>query len=78
MASSTTKPTESTIASTVSKFRENPITAIAAVAPSSEIGMVISGTKAVRTDPISSNTTSPTSNTVSARVLKISLMALRI
>ena len=77
MASSTTRPTDSTMASTVRRLKEKPIKAMAATAPSSEIGMVTKGTSAVRTEPISTTTTKPTNSTVSARVVKISANALR-
>ena len=38
MASSTTKPTDNTIAKMVSRFNENPMTEITATAPNTEIG----------------------------------------
>ena len=77
MASSTTRPTESTIARMVSRFMEKPIRDIAAVAPSMEMGMVNSGTRALRAEPISARTTRPTSKMVSPSVLKISATASR-
>ena len=77
MASSTTKPTDSTIARMVSKFMEKPISEIAAVAPRIEMGIVSSGTKALRAEPIRARTTKPTSRMVSPSVLKISATASR-
>ena len=77
MASSTTKPTESTIAKMVSRFMEKPMSDIAAVAPKMEMGMVRSGTRALRAEPISASTTKPTNRIVSPSVLKISATASR-
>ena len=77
MASSTTSPTDSTMASVVSRFREKPISDIQAMAPRMEIGMVSSGTSAVRNEPMSASTTRPTSKMVSDRVVKISRRASR-
>ncbi len=77
IASSTTKPTDSTTASMVSRLSENPMRDMAAVAPRIEIGMVRRGTKALRIDPINATTTSPTRKTVSPSVRKISLTASR-
>ncbi len=72
IASSTTSPTDKTMASMVSKLSENPMSDMAAIAPSNEIGMVSSGTIAVRSDPMSATTTNPTRKIVSPRVMKIS------
>src|SRR6266436_5915902 len=47
MASSTTNPTESTIASSVSKFSEKPNTCMRNNAPISEIGIATTGTTTV-------------------------------
>ena len=55
----------------------NPIRDIAAVAPKMEMGIVSSGTKALRAEPINARTTKPTSNIVSPSVLKISATASR-
>ena len=77
IASSTTRPTDNTMARTVSRLNEKPMAIINAMAPSKEIGIVTSGTSAVRNEPMKSKTTIPTSNTVSASVIKISLMASR-
>ena len=77
IASSTTNPTDNTIASTVSRLSEKPISDIAATAPSNEIGIVTSGTSAARNEPMKTTITRPTSITVSARVMKISRRALR-
>ncbi len=68
IASSTTKPTDNTIASTVSKLSEKPMLNMAAIAPSSETGIVTNGTSAVRAEPIKANTTMPTNKIVSASV----------
>jgi hypothetical protein len=72
IASSTTMPTDSTMASRVSRFREKPMASIVAAAPISEIGMVTRGTRALRQDPRKRNTMRPTMSTVSLKVLPIS------
>ena len=51
---------------------------MAAAAPNSDIGIVISGTSAARNEPMSAITTTPTSRTVSISVMKISRSASRI
>ncbi len=48
MASSTTRPTASTMASIVSRFRLNPNAYITTAAPMSDTGIAMSGTSAVR------------------------------
>ena len=78
MASSTTSPTDSTTARIVSRLSEKPISDIAAIAPRIDMGMVRSGTAALRTEPMSAITTKPTRKTVSPSVRKISLTASRI
>ena len=78
MASSTTSPTDNTMAKTVNKLSVNPISVMAAMAPKIEIGIVISGTRAVRKEPIMTTTTIPTKRMVSASVIKISCSAFRI
>ena len=77
MASSTTSPTDNTMAKTVNKLSVNPIRVMAAMAPKMEIGIVIRGTRAVRKEPIIITTTIPTKIMVSASVIKISCSALR-
>ena len=72
MASSTTRPTDKTMASRVSRFSENPIAIMAAMAPMREIGMVTRGTSALRADPRNRNTMMPTMATVSTNVVAIS------
>ena len=75
MASSTTSPTDSTIARMVRRLRLKPKAYITAPAPTSDTGIATSGTSAVRTDPMNRNTTRPTMRMVSARVLEISCSA---
>ena len=75
MASSTTRPTDSTMASIVSRFRLNPKAYITRPAPTSETGIASSGTRAVRTEPMNRNTTRPTIRIVSPSVLVISFSA---
>ena len=57
MASSTTRPTDSTIARMVSRFRLNPNASMTMAAPMSDTGIATSGTSAVRTEPMNRNTT---------------------
>src|SRR5712691_3838038 len=75
IASSTTRPTESTIARIVRRFRLNPNAIMTTPAPIRETGMATSGTSAVRIEPRNRNTTIPTMRIVSIRVLVISLSA---
>ncbi len=75
IASSTTNPTDSTIARMVRRFRLKPKAYITAAAPTSDTGIATSGTRAVRTDPMNKNTTTPTIRIVSANVLLISCNA---
>src|SRR5690606_39361061 len=70
MASSTTRPTDNTMGRMVSRLREKPTRVMAATAPSREMGMVIRGTRAVRSEPISASTTMPTRMMVSTRVIE--------
>ena len=77
MASSTTRPTESTMARMVSRFRLKPKAIITRPAPISDTGIATSGTMAVRIEPRNRNTTTATMSTVSTSVLEISLSAER-
>ena len=75
IASSTTKPTASTMARIVSRFKLKPAAYITIAAPTSESGIATSGTSAVRIEPKNRNTTRPTIRTVSIRVFVISSSA---
>jgi hypothetical protein len=77
MASSTTRPTERTIASKVRRFRLNPKASMKSAAPISETGIATRGTSAVRTEPRKRNTTRPTIEIVSISVFEISSSAPR-
>src|SRR2546422_751844 len=76
MASSTTSPTERTIARIVSRLRLKPKAYITIPAPISETGIATSGTSAVRTDPMNRNTTRPTMRTVSMSVNLLTILAI--
>jgi len=75
IASSTTKPTESTIASSVRRLMVNPATSIKNTAPTSEIGMATIGIRTERNDPRNRKMTTITMSSVSVRVLSTSLIA---
>ena len=77
IASSTTRPTDSTMARIVSRFRLKPKASITIAAPTSETGIATSGTSAVRIEPMNRNTTRPTIRIVSTSVLVISFSASR-
>ena len=77
MASSTTRPTESTMASRVSRFTVKPKTCMRNTAPMSETGMATTGTSTERSEPRKRKITSTTISSVSASVSTTSLMALR-
>ena len=77
IASSTTRPTDSTMARIVRRFRLKPNAYMKIAAPTREIGMATSGTSAVRTEPMNRNTTRATIAMVSPRVLVISWSASR-
>ncbi len=77
MASSTTRPTDRTMARMVRRFRLKPKASITRAAPISETGMARRGTSAVRTEPMKRNTARPTIMMVSPRVLVISARASR-
>jgi len=76
MASSTTRPTDRTMASRVSRLRVNPNTCIKNTAPISDSGMATTGMKAERSEPRNKKMTSTTISRVSARVFTTSRMAL--
>ena len=75
MASSTTRPTESTIASSVSRFSVNPNACIRNTAPISDTGMATTGTSTVRSDPRNRKITTITMKIVSSSVLTTSWIA---
>ena len=75
IASSTTRPTDSTMASIVKRLRLKPNASITIAAPTSETGIATSGTSAVRTEPMNRKTTSPTIVIVSPSVFVISFSA---
>ena len=75
IASSTTKPTDSTIASSVSKLIVKPAISIRKTAPISEIGIATIGMSTDRNDPRKRKMTIMTMISVSLRVLSTSLIA---
>ena len=75
MASSTTRPTASTTASSVNRFSVKPKTCIKNTAPMSETGIATSGTNTVRSDPRNRKMTTMTMSTVSVSVRTTSWMA---
>ncbi len=75
IASSTTNPTESTIASSVSKFRLNPNSCMRNSAPISEIGIATTGTTTERIEPRNKKITTITMSNVSINVFTTSWMA---
>src|SRR6266568_889351 len=75
IASSTTNPTESTIASNVSKFSVNPKICVKNTAPMSEIGIATTGTITERKDPRNKKITIMTMRRVSSKVLTTSWIA---
>ena len=77
MASSTTRPTERTMASSVSRLMVNPNTCTRKMPPMSETGMATTGTRAERKEPRKRKMTTMTMSSVSRRVLTTSRMALR-
>ena len=76
IASSTTNPTESTMASKVSRLMVKPNTCIKNTAPTSETGIATRGMRTVRMDPRNKKMTTITMRIVSVRVLVTSLTAL--
>ncbi len=75
MASSTTRPTESTMASSVSRLMVKPKTSISITAPMREIGTATTGMITPRSDPRNRKMTRMTMTSVSVRVLSTSSMA---
>ena len=75
MASSTTNPTESTIASKVSRLIVKPAASMMNTAPIKEIGMATIGISTDRNDPRNKKITMTTISSVSPSVCKTSLMA---
>ena len=72
MASSTTRPIASTMASSVSVLIEKPNSSISAKAPISDTGMVTSGMSVARSERRKRKMTSTTSATASPMVVKTS------
>ena len=75
MASSTTSPTDSTMASSVSRFSEKPKTCIRNTAPISDTGIATSGISTDRSEPRNRKMTMATMMSVSISVLSTSWMA---
>ena len=77
MASSTTNPTESTMAKSVSRLMVKPNACTRKMPPINESGMATTGTSDDRSDPRKRKMTITTISTVSSNVCTTSLMALR-
>ncbi len=75
MASSTTRPTDRTMASRVSRFRVKPKACIKNTPPMRETGMATTGTRAERNDPKNKKMTRMTMTIVSVSVFATSWMA---
>ena len=75
IASSTTNPTESTIARSVSRLSVKPNACIKKSAPISEIGMATMGTITDRNDPRNKKMTTMTISKVSIKVFTTSWIA---
>ena len=75
IASSTTRPTDSTMASSVSRFSVKPNACIRNTPPISDTGMATTGTSAERSDPRNRKITSMTIRTVSLSVWTTSRIA---
>ena len=75
MASSTTMPTASTIASNVSRLMVNPKAIMRASAPTRESGMAMIGMSTERSEPMNRKMTIMTMSSVSIRVVRISFRA---
>ena len=75
IASSTTSPTDRTIASSVSRLIVKPATFMRNTAPISEIGIATTGMMSPRTDPMNRKITTTTISSVSVSVLSTSLIA---
>ena len=76
MASSTTRPTDRTMASRVNRFSEKPNSCIRKTAPIRDSGMATTGTSTVRSEPRKRKMTMMTMPMVSIRVPRTSWMAL--
>ncbi len=75
IASSTTRPTESTIASSVSRLIVKPASIIRKTAPTSDTGIATTGMITERTEPRNRKITRMTMSSVSVSVLSTSLIA---
>ena len=75
MASSTTRPTDSTMARSVSRLMVKPANNIRKTAPTSETGMATTGISTERMEPRKRKMTTITINSVSLSVLNTSRMA---
>lgn len=75
IASSTTRPTDNTTASSVRRLIVNPNAAMSATAPISEIGIATTGMIRPRTDPRKRKITRMTISSVSVSVLRTSSIA---
>ena len=75
MASSTTRPTDKTMARSVSRLMVKPKMPISSTAPMSEIGMAMTGMITPRNDPRNRKMTMMTMISVSLSVFSTSLMA---
>ena len=75
MASSTTSPTDSTIASSVRRLIVKPNVSISSTAPMSEIGMATTGMITPRAEPRKRKITKMTMSSVSASVFSTSSIA---
>ena len=69
IASSTTRPTDSTIASSVSRFSENPNTCMRNTPPTSESGIATIGIRTVRAEPRNRKMTMTTMRMVSVNLV---------
>ena len=77
IASSTTRPTERTIASSVSRLIVNPTISIRKTAPMSESGIATTGMSTERHEPRKRKITTMTIRSVSPRVVRTSRIASR-
>ena len=75
IASSTTRPTERTMASSVRRLIVNPATSIRNTAPTREIGIATTGMIRARIEPRNRKITTITINSVSESVVRTSSMA---
>jgi len=75
IASSTTRPTESTMASRVRRLMVNPAVSIRKTAPMSDMGMATTGMITERSEPRNRKMTTTTMRRVSVRVLRTSSIA---